>query len=175
MESNRGGFFPDHGDWSRWYTEQLATERPANVHAEQSNFEEQLSGLRVSSADAAPAEANSPDAPPAERHRSIRRTGVGGSMRMPPGSNLQDNWVGDPRLSVDVPRAHRGSAARPSQSDLRGGLFDSARYTAPSEAPLRRGRRITKAVDCFRVLSQSSAKLSGRGVAESRPLARRPI
>lgn len=39
---------------------------------------------------------------------------------------------------------------------------------------LRRGRRIAKAVDCFLVLSQGSAKSSEEVVAKSRPAARRP-
>ncbi|MET2831126.1 Ulp1 family isopeptidase [Mesorhizobium shangrilense] len=113
--------------------QQRARQQSDNMPAGQASFERQLSDLQLSSSDESSGDAGSPNTRPEEAHGSIQRTDVGGSMRMPPQSNLQDNWFSSTRYSVDIPRAHLGSTAKASQSDLRDRPFSSTRYTVPSE------------------------------------------
>ncbi|MGY3619202.1 Ulp1 family isopeptidase [Bradyrhizobium sp. USDA 10063] len=142
MESN----YNDPNYWMRWYAEQQELQRARqesdNQPADQSGFEQQLSELQLGPSEESSAELSSPDTRPTEPHGSIRRTDVGGSMRMPPRSSLRDDGFGGTRHSVDLPHADfRGSAAGASSSDLRDRLFSSTRYTAPSERePVSRTR-----------------------------------
>ncbi|MEY9463395.1 hypothetical protein ABH973_003808 [Bradyrhizobium ottawaense] len=123
---------PDY--WMRWYAEQQELQRArqeADLEpADEARFEQQLGELEVRSP-----EESSPEAVfPARSHENIQRTDVGGSMRMPPRSNLRDNSFSSTRYSVGVPHAHLGSAANDYRSDLRGRPFSSMRFAAPSEA-----------------------------------------
>ncbi|WP_192247400.1 hypothetical protein [Mesorhizobium caraganae] len=182
MEPNFDPF--DTNAWMHQYAalqeQQRARQQSNNRPAGQASLERQLSNLQLSSSDersgdassgvASSPDAGSPDARPAEAHGNIPRTDVDGSMRMPPQSNLQDNWFSSTRYSVDIPRAHLGSAATTSQSDLRDHSVARATQRHRKRA-LRRGRRIAKAVDCFLVLNQGLAKSSEEVVAKGRPVA----
>ncbi|XIA61964.1 hypothetical protein ACFIOY_19810 [Bradyrhizobium sp. TZ2] len=146
MEHNYNGWFNTDA-WIHEYAalqeQQRARQESDHMPADQAGFEQQLSELQLSSSDESSAELSSPDTRPAKAHDSIKRTDVGGSMRMPPPqSNLRGNSINSTRYSVDLPRAHLGgSPAGASQSDLRDRLFSSTRYTAPSEPePVARAR-----------------------------------
>lgn len=126
--------YNDPNYWMRWYAEQQELQRArqeADLEpADEARFEQQLGELEVRSP-----EESSPEAVfPARSHENIQRTNVGGSMRMPPRSNLRDNSFSSTRYSVGVPHAHLGSAANDYRSDLRGRPFSSMRFAAPSEA-----------------------------------------
>ncbi|MCV3211840.1 type III effector protein [Mesorhizobium sp. YC-39] len=144
MESNSDPF--NTNAWMHQYAalqeqQQRARQQSDNMPAGQASFERQLSDLQLSSSDERSGDAASPNTPPAEAHGSIQRTDVGGSMRMPPQSNLRDNRFSSTRYSVDFPRPHLGSAEKAVQSDLRDRLFSSTRYTAQSESgPVARTR-----------------------------------
>lgn len=132
---------PNYNDpnyWMRWYTEQHELQRARqeadDIPADQTGFAQQLRNLQLGPSEEGSADLSSPDTRPTERHGIIKRTG---SMRAPPGSNLQDDAFSSMRHSVDLPRAHlRGSAARESNLDLPDRAFNSTRYTAPSEPEL---------------------------------------
>ncbi|WP_271606470.1 hypothetical protein [Bradyrhizobium sp. CCBAU 11434] len=126
MSSRESGIEPGYNDpnyWMRWYAEQHELQRarqeadaePAN----QAGFEQQLDELQLRSSEQSAPEASSPEAPAARSHESIRRTDIGGSMPMPPRSNLRASSFSSTRYSVDVPHAHLGSTATDYQSDLR--------------------------------------------------------
>ncbi|MDH2348590.1 hypothetical protein QCM79_40355, partial [Bradyrhizobium sp. SSUT77] len=138
--------YNDPNYWTHWYADQQELQRarqePHNELLRQAGFEQQLGELQLGSADESSAELSSPDTRPAKAHDSIQRIDVGGSMRMPPQSNLRGNSFNSARDSVDLPRAHfGGSAAGASQSDVRDRLFSSVPYTAPSEPePVARTR-----------------------------------
>ncbi|UFW91991.1 hypothetical protein BjapCC829_49445 (plasmid) [Bradyrhizobium barranii] len=117
MEPN----YNDPNYWMRWYAE-VQSARQEVEPADQIGFEQQLSELQLPG-ESSP-ETSSPDP----------RKGGGSLMRMQPRSNLRDSSIGDARHSVDVPRAHLGSTASDSRSDLRDKPFSSMRYTAPSDA-----------------------------------------
>lgn len=130
--------YNDRNHWMRWYAEQHELQRARqesdNLSVDQAGFEQQLSKLQLRACEESSAELSSPDTRAAEGHGSIQRTVDGGSIRTPSRSNLQDNGFSRTRHSVDLPRAHlRGSAVEGSRSDLRERLFNSTRYTAPSE------------------------------------------
>ncbi|WP_377827949.1 Ulp1 family isopeptidase [Bradyrhizobium lupini] len=138
MEGDIEPSYNDPNYWTHWYADQQELQRARqesdNEPAGQVGFEQQLGELQLGSPDESSAELSSPDTRPAKAHDSIPRTDVGGSMRMPPQSNLRGNSFNSTRYSVDLPRAHLvGSAAGASQSDVRDRLFSSTRYTAPSE------------------------------------------
>ncbi|MGY3412660.1 hypothetical protein ACVWZV_008773 [Bradyrhizobium sp. GM5.1] len=120
---------PDY--WMRWHAE-LQELQSARQEADQAGFEQQLGELQLRSPEESSG-GSSPDTPAARSHENIQRTDVGGSMRMPPRSNLRSNAFSSARHSVDVPHAHLGSAANNYRSDLREGPFSSMRYAAPSE------------------------------------------
>nr|WP_083926596.1 Ulp1 family isopeptidase [Bradyrhizobium sp. WSM4349] len=115
----------------RWHAE-LQELQSARQEADQAGFEQQLGELQLRSPEESSG-GSSPDTPAARSHENIQRTDVGGSMRMPPRSNLRSNAFSSARHSVDVPHAHLGSAANNYRSDLREGPFSSMRYAAPSE------------------------------------------
>ncbi|MDH2406032.1 hypothetical protein QCM77_39990, partial [Bradyrhizobium sp. SSUT18] len=138
--------YNDPNYWTHWYADQQELQRarqePDNEPSGQAGFEQQLGELQLGSPDESSAELSSPYTRLAKAHDSIQRTDVGGSMPMPPQSNLRGNSFNSARYSVDLPRAHLGgSAAGTSQSDVRDRLFSSTRYTAPSEPePIARTR-----------------------------------
>ncbi|WP_420969799.1 hypothetical protein [Bradyrhizobium sp. B120] len=131
--------YNDPNYWMRWYAEQQELQRArqeADLEpADQTGFEQQLGELQLRSPEESSPEVSSPDSPAAARsHENVQRTDVGGSMRMPPRSNLWDSSFNSTRYSVDVPPAHLSSAANDYRSDLRGSPISSMRYAAPSEA-----------------------------------------
>ncbi|MBA1143907.1 MULTISPECIES: Ulp1 family isopeptidase [Mesorhizobium] len=93
-----------------------------NIPADDAGSVQQLSELHLNSS-----EASSQDAPFVQAHGDIQRTDLGGSMRMPPKSDLRDGQFSSTRHSIEV----GGSAARVLQSDLRDSLSRSTRSTAP--------------------------------------------
>ncbi|SDE69362.1 Ulp1 protease family, C-terminal catalytic domain [Bradyrhizobium brasilense] len=134
MEAN----YSDPNYWSNWYAEQhellRARQESDDAPADQAGFEQQLSHLQLSSSEESSAEPSSPDTRPAEVHGSIQRIGLGGSMRMVPQSDPQDNRFSSTRRSVDIPRAHFGAAVPGSPSDLGAGAFGKVRDAASSES-----------------------------------------
>ncbi|WOH52671.1 Ulp1 family isopeptidase [Bradyrhizobium sp. sBnM-33] len=107
--------YNDPNYWTRWYDDQQellrARQESDNEPADQAGFEQQLGELQLGFPEESSAELSSPDTRPAKAHDGIPRTDVGGSMWMPPLSNLRDN------------------------------SFNSTRYTAPSEPePVARTR-----------------------------------
>ncbi|WP_247342284.1 hypothetical protein [Bradyrhizobium sp. 132] len=128
--------YNDPNYWMRWHAEQQELQRARQETdvepADQAGFEQQLDELQLRSPEESSG-GSSPDTPAPQSHENIQRTDVGGSMRMPPRSNLRNNSFSSARHSVDVPHAHLGSAANNYRSDLREGPFSSMRYAAPSE------------------------------------------
>ncbi|MEI9425596.1 Ulp1 family isopeptidase [Mesorhizobium sp. Cs1299R1N1] len=154
---------PDY--WTRWYAEQKELQRARqgsdNMAADQAVFEQQLSELQLSSSEESSAKLSSPGTRPAEAQRSLRRTGIGGSMRMPQQSNLRDSGFSSTRHSIDIPRAHLGSAPTGSQSDLRDRSFGSTRFTAPSEAQTATRTKDSKSRGLFSRVKSGLGKVFG--------------
>ncbi|WP_375779237.1 Ulp1 family isopeptidase [Bradyrhizobium sp. ma5] len=128
----------NHSDpnyWNNWYAEQQellrVRQESHDVPADQAGFEQQLSHLQLSSSEEGSAELSSPDNQRAMEVSML--TGLGGSMRMPPQSNPQDNRFSSIRHSVDIPRAHFDAAMQGSPADLRNRALGSMRDTASSE------------------------------------------
>lgn len=129
---------PSHNDpnyWMRWYAEQHELQRARqesdNTPADQTGFEQQLTKLRLSPPVESSAELSSPDTRPTEPLGSVQLTDDSGAVSRQ--SDLQDDRFSSTRCSVDIPRAHLGSARKNWQSDLPDRPFSSMRYTAPSE------------------------------------------
>ncbi|WP_229192741.1 Ulp1 family isopeptidase [Bradyrhizobium brasilense] len=129
--------YSDPNYWNNWYAEQhellRARQESDGAPADQVGFEQQLGHLQLSSSEESSAEPSSPDTRQAEVHGGIQRTGLGGSMRMAPQSDPQDNRFSSTRRSVDIPRAHFGAAVPGSPSDLGAGAFGKVRDAASSE------------------------------------------
>ncbi|XSC42298.1 hypothetical protein ACF1BQ_027990 [Bradyrhizobium sp. RDT10] len=137
MERTNNNFnlfdFDVEGFAQAYYQQSRAGQQSGNTR-EQASFEQQMNEVQLNSPDESSATSSSPDESPAKGDRGIRRTDLGGSVRMPPHSRLRDTSFSSTRHSVDIPRAHfRDSAQVPPQSNLRDDLFSSARYTLPSE------------------------------------------
>ncbi|WP_253626049.1 Ulp1 family isopeptidase [Bradyrhizobium sp. USDA 4515] len=149
----------------RWYAEQQELQR-AQQEAEagpsdQAGFEQQLGGLQLRSPEESSPEAGSPDAPAARSHGNLQRADIGGSMRMPTRSNLQDSSFSSTRYSVDAPHAHLGSSANDYRSDLRDRPFSSMRYAAPSEAQSMARRNDKKSRGLFSKVKSGLTKFFG--------------
>ncbi|QOZ66468.1 hypothetical protein [Bradyrhizobium arachidis] len=113
--------YKDPNYWMRWCAEQHE-QRAQEADAEppdQAGFEQQLDELQLRSSEQSLPEASSPEAPAAPSHENIRRKDIGGSIPVPPRSNLRYSSFSRTRYSVHVPHAHLGSAATDYQSDLR--------------------------------------------------------
>ncbi|WP_249791400.1 hypothetical protein [Bradyrhizobium sp. SRL28] len=137
MERTNNNFnlfdFDVEGFAQAYYLQSRAGQQSGNTR-EQASFEQQMNELQLNSSDESSARSSSPDESPAKGDGGIRRTDLGGSVRMPPHSRLRETSFSSTRHSVDIPRAHfRDSAQVPPQSNLRDDLFSSARYTLPSE------------------------------------------
>ncbi|WP_235977263.1 hypothetical protein [Bradyrhizobium archetypum] len=137
MERTNNSFnlfdFDVEGFARAYYQQQRAGQQSGNT-SEQASFEQQMGELQLNSPGESSATSSSPDESPKTGGGGIRRTDLGGSMRMPPHSPLMDKSFSSTRHSVDIPRAYfRDSAQVPPQSNLRDDLFSSARYTLQSE------------------------------------------
>ncbi|ANW02787.1 hypothetical protein [Bradyrhizobium icense] len=137
MERTNNNFnlfdFDVEGFAQAYYQQSRAGQQSGNT-SEQASFEQQMGELQLNSPDESSVTSSSPDESPKRGGGEIRRTDLGGSMRMPPHSPLMDNSFSSTRHSVDIPRARfRDSAQVPPQSNLRDDLFSSARHTLQSE------------------------------------------
>ncbi|WP_146006635.1 hypothetical protein [Bradyrhizobium forestalis] len=153
--------YNDPNYWMRWYAGQQLQRARQGADAEpadQDGVEQQLGELQLRSAEESSPPASSPEAPAARSRENIQRTDIGGSMRMPPRSNLRDNSSSSTRYSVDVAHAYLGSGASDYQSDLRGRPFRSMRYTAPSEAQPEARARESKSRGLFSRVKSGSAR-----------------
>ncbi|MCP3367620.1 hypothetical protein [Bradyrhizobium cajani] len=85
--------YNDPNYWMRWYAGQQELQRARQgadaEPADQDGFEQQLGELQLRSAEESSPPASSPEAPAARSPENIQRTDIGGSMRMPPRSNLR--------------------------------------------------------------------------------------
>ncbi|WP_246738298.1 hypothetical protein [Bradyrhizobium sp. CCBAU 051011] len=137
MERTNNNFdlfdFDVEGFAQAYYQQSRAGQQSGDT-SEQASFEQQMGELQLSSPGESSATSSSPDESPKKGGGGIRRTDLGGSMRMPPHSPLMDNSFSSTRHSVEIPRTHfRDSAQLPSQSNFRDELFSSAHYTLRSE------------------------------------------
>lgn len=157
--------YNDPNYWMRWYAEQQELQRARQeADAEppdQAGFEQQLGELQLRSAEESSSEPSSPEAPALRSHENIDRPDIGGSMRMPPRSNLRDSSFSSTRYSVDVPHAHLGSAASDYQSDLRDRPFSSMRYTASSELQPEARTKESKSRGLFSRVKSGLGKVFG--------------
>ncbi|WP_407193303.1 Ulp1 family isopeptidase [Bradyrhizobium sp. STM 3566] len=157
--------YNDPNYWMRWYAEQQELQRARQeADAEppdQAGFEQQLGELQLRSAEESSSESSSPEAPALRSHENIDRPDIGGSMRMPPRSNLRDSSFSSTRYSVDVPHAHLGSAASDYQSDLRDRPFSSMRYTASSELQPEARTKESKSRGLFSRVKSGLGKVFG--------------
>ncbi|WP_244521639.1 Ulp1 family isopeptidase [Bradyrhizobium sp. DOA9] len=160
MESS----YNDPNYWMRWYAEQQELQRARQEAdakpADRAGFEQQLGELQLRSPEDSSPETSSPDTPAARSLENIQRTDIGGSMRMPPRSDVRDNSFSSTRCGVDVPHAHLGSAANDYRSDLRDRRFSSMRY-APSEAQSTARTKDNKSRGLFSRVKSGLGKVFG--------------
>ncbi|WP_407175507.1 hypothetical protein [Bradyrhizobium sp. STM 3562] len=130
--SNFNLFDFDVEGFARAYYQQQPEGRQSDEPVQQTGFEEHLGELQLGPSSESSSEAASPAARPGRGGAAIRRPDVGGSMRMP---SREDNTFSRTRHSVDIPETLPQTWTQErTQSALRDDLFNSARYSFPSEA-----------------------------------------